>query len=202
MTSPLPMEGPGRWARTASALAHPVRTTREMLADGPLSVLLILFVLNGVDELTRTAFGVLAPDIADDFGVGLAGIFTVLALVSAVALGLQVPIANLADRHNRVRLAVLGGVIMAVFTTLVGFSPGCGSSESPWLPPASGSPSSIQHTTPCLPTISRRTCAHGCSPSTGPPTRSASSSGRWSPASSPSTSPGVLRSSSSVRSSS
>ncbi len=95
-----------------------------MLDDGPVMVLVILFVLNGVDELTRTAFGVLAPDIADDFGVGLAGIFTVLALVAAVALGLQVPVATLADRHNRVRLAALGGVIMAVFSTLVGFSPG------------------------------------------------------------------------------
>ena len=95
-----------------------------MLDDGPVMVLVILFVLNGVDELTRTAFGVLAPDIADDFGVGLAGIFTVLALVAAVALGLQVPIANLADRHNRVRLAAFGGVVMAVFSTLVGFSPG------------------------------------------------------------------------------
>lgn len=124
MTSPLPMDGPGRWSRTASALAHPLRTTREMLDDGPLSVLVILFVLNGVDELTRTAFGVLAPDIADDFGVGLAGIFTVLALVAAVALGLQVPVASLADRYNRVHLAVFGGVIMAVFTSLVGFSPG------------------------------------------------------------------------------
>ncbi|MGI9578237.1 MAG: MFS transporter, partial [Microthrixaceae bacterium] len=61
---------------------------------------------------------------ADDFGVGLAGIFTVLALVAAVALGLQVPVASLADRYNRVRLAVFGGLLMAVFTTLVGFSPG------------------------------------------------------------------------------
>ncbi|MCP4436536.1 MAG: MFS transporter [Actinomycetia bacterium] len=123
MTAPLPMQGPGRWGRAAKALAHPVDTARAMLDDGPVMVLVILFLLNGVDELTRTAFGVLAPDIADDFGVGLTGIFTVLAFVAAVALGLQVPVATLADRYNRVRLAVFGGMVMAVFSTLVGFSP-------------------------------------------------------------------------------
>ncbi len=115
--------GPGRLGRTANALMHPVRTMRTMVGEGPLYVLVILFMLNGVDELTRTAFSVLSPDIADDLGIGLAGIFTALAFVAAVSLGLQVPIANLADRHNRVRLAVLGGLIMAVFTSLVGLSP-------------------------------------------------------------------------------
>lgn len=95
---------------------------RDLVDDGPILVLVLLFLLNGVDELTRSAFGVLAPDIADHFGTGLAGIFTVLAIVAAVALGLQIPIANLADRYNRVHLAVLGGVIMAVFTSLVGFA--------------------------------------------------------------------------------
>jgi branched-chain amino acid transport system ATP-binding protein len=95
---------------------------RDLVDEGPVLVLVLLFLLNGVDELTRSAFGVLAPDIADHFGSGLAGIFTVLAFVAAVALGLQIPIANLADRYNRVHLAVVGGVIMAVFTSLVGFS--------------------------------------------------------------------------------
>ncbi|MEZ5238252.1 MAG: MFS transporter [Microthrixaceae bacterium] len=109
--------------RVLASLTHPLETLRALLQGGPVSVLVILFVLNGVDELTRTAFGVLAPDIAEDFGTGLAGMFTVLALVAAVALGLQVPVAGLADRHSRVRLAVLGGLLMAGFTSLVGFSP-------------------------------------------------------------------------------
>ncbi len=123
MTAPLPMDTPGRWGRTANAMRHPIESMRSMVGEGPLYVLIILFALNGVDELTRTAFGVLSPDIADEFGVGLTGIFTVLAFVAAVALGLQIPIANLADRYNRVRLAVLGGVILAVFSTLVGLAP-------------------------------------------------------------------------------
>lgn len=122
MTAPLPLPEPGRWRRATAPLLHPIRSVRDLVDGGPVLVLVLLFLLNGVDELTRSAFGVLAPDIADHFGTGLAGIFTVLAFVAAVALGLQIPIANLADRHNRVRLAVLGGVIMAVFTSLVGFA--------------------------------------------------------------------------------
>lgn len=101
----------------------PVHRLRASLAGGPLSVLVVLFALNAVDELTRAAFGVLAPDIAADFGTSIAGMFTVLAFVAAVALGLQVPIATLADRRNRVRLAVLGGLLMAAFTSAVGLSP-------------------------------------------------------------------------------
>ncbi|MFV0317931.1 MAG: MFS transporter [Microthrixaceae bacterium] len=113
----------GRISRLMAWSRHPVTSLREAFTSGPLWVLVTLFALNGVDELTRTAFGVLAPDIADYFGTDLAGMFTLLAFVSMVALALQVPIATLADRHNRVRLAVLGATLMAIFTSLTGFSP-------------------------------------------------------------------------------
>ncbi len=113
----------GPFDESVVSLFHPIRALRDSLDGGPLRVLVLLFVLNGVDELTRTGFAVLAPDIADDMGTGLAGIFTALAFVAAVSLALQVPIASLADRYNRVRLAALGGVIMALFTSLVGLAP-------------------------------------------------------------------------------
>ncbi|MGV3758255.1 MAG: hypothetical protein ACO1PW_01775, partial [Actinomycetota bacterium] len=67
-----------------------------------------LFGLNAVDELDRTAFGVLLPEIRDEFGPDLQGILTLVGLVSLVALLLQVPIAAYADRTNRVRLAWVG----------------------------------------------------------------------------------------------
>ena len=94
MTTPLPLPEPGRWRNAAAPLLHPLRTIRDLVDDGPVLVLVLLFGLNGVDELTRSAFGVLAPDIAQHFGSGLAGIFTVLAFVAAVALGLQIPIVE------------------------------------------------------------------------------------------------------------
>ncbi len=105
------------------AVRHPIRWLDDMCGDGPVFALLVLFALNAVDELTRTAFGVLAPDIADDLAVGLSGISTVVALVGVVALGLTIPIANLADRHNRVWLASAGGMLLAFFAVGVGLAP-------------------------------------------------------------------------------
>ncbi len=64
-----------------------------------------------------------APTIADYFGVGLAGVTMPFVLAFAAAFALSVPIAGLADKHNRVRLAMAGGAIFAVCSTLVGLAP-------------------------------------------------------------------------------
>jgi ABC-type branched-subunit amino acid transport system ATPase component/MFS family permease len=108
--------------RFAVAVRHPVRWLDQLCGDGPLYALVILFGLNAVDELDRTAFVILSPNIAEHFGVGLGGIFTVVALAGVVALGLTVPIAYLADRLSRVKLALVGGVVMAVFAFGIGLS--------------------------------------------------------------------------------
>ena len=63
----------------------------------PALALLILTGLNAVDELARSSFSVVAPTIADHFGVGLAGV-TMPFVLAAAALALSVPIAGLADR--------------------------------------------------------------------------------------------------------
>ena len=60
----------------------------------------MLFGLNAVDELDRTAFAVLLPEIRDEFGLDLQGVLTVVGLVTLAALALQVPIAVLADRST------------------------------------------------------------------------------------------------------
>ena len=67
-----------------------VRQRVAGLTDGaPMAPLLILFGLNAVDELDRTAFAVLAPTIRDHFDLDNQGILGVVTLVSLVALGLQ-----------------------------------------------------------------------------------------------------------------
>ncbi len=121
---PLPAPSSDRpWTeRFVAAASHPVRWLGELTEDGPTTALLVLWGLNAFDELARTSFGVLAPDIADDFGVGLTGITIPFFLAFAAALGLTVWVANLADRHNRVRLALLGGLIFAGFSAAVGLS--------------------------------------------------------------------------------
>ena len=101
---------------------HPRRWLDELTGTGPVYALLILFGLNAVDELDRSAFGILLPEIRDDFGLDLQGVLTLVALVFAGALVLQVPIAQWADRHNRVRLAVSGAALWGVFSFVTGLA--------------------------------------------------------------------------------
>ena len=56
---------PKVWAATR----HPVQHMREVVGDGPLYALVVLAALNLVDELDRTAFGILLPTIRDAFGM-------------------------------------------------------------------------------------------------------------------------------------
>jgi branched-chain amino acid transport system ATP-binding protein len=108
--------------RFGRGLRHPVRYLNELTGDSPIYPLLILFGLNAVDELDRTAFGVLLPNIQDAFGLDLTGILTVIAVVTGVALLLQIPIAHYADRSNRVRLALIGAVVWSVFSAGTGLA--------------------------------------------------------------------------------
>ena len=97
---------------------------RSITGDGPLYGLLILFGLNAVDELDRTAFAILAPEIREEFELGFTGLLTLIAAVLAFALALQVPIAGLADRYPRVRIALLGATAWACFSFMTGLAGG------------------------------------------------------------------------------
>ena len=89
---------------------------------GAVYPLLILFGLNAVDELDRTAFGILLPEIRDHFGLGNQGILSIVALIGAVSLVLTIPIAFYADRGPRVTLALLGAVVWSVFSFATGLA--------------------------------------------------------------------------------
>src|SRR3954469_4345805 len=89
---------------------------------GPFYPLLILFGLNAVDELDRTAFGILLPEIRDAFNLDLHGALSLIGLIGGVALILQVPIAHYADKAPRVRLALIGAVAWAFFSIGTGLS--------------------------------------------------------------------------------
>lgn len=78
--------------------------------------LAILFGLNLTDELDRSAYLVLLPEIRDHFELSNQGILWVVAVAGAFALLLTVPIAHLADRSNRVRIALLGAAVWAAFS--------------------------------------------------------------------------------------
>ncbi|MEY2406016.1 MAG: hypothetical protein QOG39_932 [Acidimicrobiaceae bacterium] len=84
--------------------------------------LIVLFGLNAVDELDRTAFAVLLPNIRDEFGLSLQGVLSLVGVVAFGALLLQVPIASFADRSNRVRIAWIGAACWGVFSVLTGLA--------------------------------------------------------------------------------
>ncbi|MFP5321874.1 MAG: MFS transporter [Acidimicrobiia bacterium] len=104
------------------AVRHPGRSLLDVTGGAPVYPLVVLFGLNAVDELDRTAFGILIPEIRDDFGLDLQGVLALVAFVSVCALALQVPIAMLADRYDRVRIAWIGAAAWAMFSLGTGLA--------------------------------------------------------------------------------
>jgi branched-chain amino acid transport system ATP-binding protein len=95
---------------------------REITGGEPAYPLLVLFGLNAVDELDRTAFGILLPEIREQFELDLQAALSVIGLIAGIALCLQIPIAHYADRAPRVRLALLGAAAWAAFSVGTGFA--------------------------------------------------------------------------------
>jgi branched-chain amino acid transport system ATP-binding protein len=85
--------------------------------------LLILFGLNAVDELDRTAFMVLLPEIRDHFGLSLAGVTSLQAAIIPAGLLFALPVARLADRGRRTPITVAGAATWGVFSILTGLAP-------------------------------------------------------------------------------
>ena len=108
--------------RFAHHVRHPGGWLRDVCGGEPVYPLAILFGLNAVDELDRTAFGILLPEIRDAFDLDLTTTLTLLAAVTIGALALQVPIAQLADRRPRLPLMIAGAVCWALFAGLTGFA--------------------------------------------------------------------------------
>ena len=112
--------------RIGSNPVHLPRAPRRYLQDitggAAIYPLLVLFGLNAVDELDRTVFGILGPEIRDHFGLDNQGYLTLIALTLLGGLLLEVPLAFYADRLPRVRIAVGGAAVWAVFGVLTGLS--------------------------------------------------------------------------------
>ena len=103
---------------------NPVAKLRRMCGGEAVYPLVVLFGLNAVDEFDRAAFGILLPEIRDHFDLNLSAMLGLVGLVSVAALALQVPIAQIADRHKRVPLAVAGALVWGAFSGLTGFATG------------------------------------------------------------------------------
>jgi branched-chain amino acid transport system ATP-binding protein len=107
--------------RGLAALLHEYRPS-VITGGASATPLLLLAGLNAADELDRTAFAVLLPEIRDYFGVSLGTILTVSSLAALLPFVLALPIGFFADRLNRTRMVALGAVMWGAFSILTGFA--------------------------------------------------------------------------------
>ncbi|HMJ78514.1 MAG TPA: MFS transporter, partial [Iamia sp.] len=110
-------------AAAAAGEGEPQGFLARVTGGSPFTPLGVLFGLNIADELDRSAFAVLLPDIRDHFGLDNSGILGLVALATAAALLLTVPIATWADRGNRVHIALLGAAAWGAFSLGTGLAP-------------------------------------------------------------------------------
>lgn len=107
----------GRLARVVQEWRLPAVTRGQ-----PAYPLLVLFGLNAVDELDRTAFAVLLPDIRDHFGLSDAGALAMVSVSTIAALVVAVPVSFLADRRSRVRIAAAGAAVWGLLSAATGLA--------------------------------------------------------------------------------
>ena len=104
--------------------AGPVSRLAKLGAGASLFPLGVLFAIELLDQATQSAFNVLTPNIRDAFHLTNAGILLIVAIAGASALGCTLPIAVLADRTNRVRIALVGALVGAAFSIGLGVAQG------------------------------------------------------------------------------
>lgn len=83
----------------------------------------LLVGLASVQSFDLNAFGILAPDIRHTFGLSTAEIDTIATLTSAVPVVFSVHLGFYGDRHPRVRISIVSGLIWGVTAILTGLAP-------------------------------------------------------------------------------
>ena len=95
---------------------------RQLGGGASLFPLAVLFGIELLDQATQSAFNVLTPNVRDAFHLTNAGILLIVAIAGASALVCTLPIAVLADRTNRVRIALIGALVGAGFSIGLGLA--------------------------------------------------------------------------------
>jgi branched-chain amino acid transport system ATP-binding protein len=106
-------------------VTHPLRISRPeagWFGGAAWFPVAVLCGLHFVDEMDRSAYGLLLPNIRDHFGLSNTGVLSVVAVALGCALLLTVPVAGWADRADRTRLALFGAALGALFSLTTGLS--------------------------------------------------------------------------------
>jgi ABC-type branched-subunit amino acid transport system ATPase component/predicted MFS family arabinose efflux permease len=91
---------------------------REALKTGGYSTLAVMVLLGLAVELDNAVLTVLAPDIQSSLGVSDAVTGAIVGATGALTVLGSVPLAVLADRHRRIRLAVIATMFWSFFAAL------------------------------------------------------------------------------------
>ncbi len=95
---------------------------RDRYGGVPVYPLFILAGLAFMDAADQAAYAILLPDIRDALDLTDTGILLVSAIGGGVGLLGTVPIAWLADRVSRVKLALIGAAVWALFSMSTGLA--------------------------------------------------------------------------------
>jgi ABC-type branched-subunit amino acid transport system ATPase component/predicted MFS family arabinose efflux permease len=109
--------------RSAGTGAPSPKGLKSLAGGASLFPLFVLFGLNFVDEFDQVAFSALLPEIRDAFGLSDAGILAVSTLTGVATLLVALPLGILADRFNRVRLAIAAAILWGTCSVLTGVVP-------------------------------------------------------------------------------
>jgi MFS family permease len=85
--------------------------------------LAILVGLAGVQSFDFNAFGILAPDIRNTFHLSVPDIDNIATLTSAVPVIFSVHLGYYGDRHNRIRISAVAGVVWGLTAIVTGLAP-------------------------------------------------------------------------------
>jgi MFS family permease len=118
IAAPPPPAPKGKWSPFAAYNA-----LNQSIGNASLVPLFLLLGLSAVERFDAIAFGVLSPELQKTFNLTDAKIASIAGLTAAVPILLSVPLGYLADRVNRVRLAVLAAFIWGGTAVLTGLAP-------------------------------------------------------------------------------
>jgi MFS family permease len=96
---------------------------RSVAGAAGLAPVLILLALSGVERFDANAFGVLGPEIRDQFHLSSAGFISIATLTAVLPLLVTAHVGYLSDRFNRVRLAAASAVVWGLTAILTGLAP-------------------------------------------------------------------------------
>jgi MFS family permease len=96
---------------------------RTVAGAAGLAPALILLGLSGVERFDANAFGVLGPEIRDQFHLSSSGYVAIATLTSVLPLLVTAHVGYLCDRVNRVHLAAVGGIVWGLTAVMTGLAP-------------------------------------------------------------------------------